>query len=451
MLDFLFNLGSFIVALSILVTIHEYGHFWVARKAGVKVLRFSIGFGKPIIRWYDKRGTEYVIAMIPLGGYVKMLDERVDDVDPQERHLSFNSKSVYSRIAIVSAGPLANFLFAIVALALMYVIGVQSPKPIVGDVQPQSLAAAAGIKAGDQLIAIGSQETQDWQEVTIALVQHIGDDSVSVKVQSESGSHSIRSLSLRNWTLDERDGTPLNSIGITPFRPEVTLALAMVAPDSPAQNAGLQKGDVLLSVNGELIKSWQSLVDIIERSANTPMDFYIMRGKTGMDVRVTPANKPNENGFSRGYLGVVPQVEAWPEEAILTRSYNPLEAVALGAAKTWQMVSVSFEMIANFITGQVSIKNISGPVGIAVGAGTSVSYGFVAFLQFLAWISVSLGVFNLLPLPVLDGGHLMYYLIELIRKKPVSEKTQEIGFRIGATLLLALTAFALLNDIGRLG
>ncbi|WP_462158048.1 sigma E protease regulator RseP [Pseudoalteromonas sp. GB56] len=450
MFEFLWHLGSFILALGILVTIHEYGHFWVARKAGVKVLRFSIGFGKPLVRWYDKHGTEYVLAMIPLGGYVKMLDERVDDVAEHERHLSFNSKSVYARIAIVSAGPIANFLFAIFALTLMYVIGVQSVKPIIGEVVSQSRAEQAGIRSGEQFISFGSQQTQDWQEVTLALMQHLGDDAVSVKVETPSGSQSIKSLNLNGWTLDKRDESPLTSFGVVPFRPDATLAIAMVAPDSPAQQAGLKEGDVLVSVNGELIKSWPALVQMIERSADSTLNLYVMRGASGFDVQVTPANKPTQDGFSRGYLGVVPVVEPWPEDSIITRSYNPIDAIGLGVTKTWQMVSLSFEMIANLITGQVSIKNISGPVGIAVGAGTSVSYGFVAFLSFLALISVSLGVFNLLPLPVLDGGHLMYYIIELIRKKPVSEKTQEIGFRIGATLLLALTAFALLNDISRL-
>ncbi|MEO2266617.1 sigma E protease regulator RseP [Pseudoalteromonas sp. YIC-656] len=450
MFEFLWHLGSFILALGILVTIHEYGHFWVARKAGVKVLRFSIGFGKPLVRWYDKQGTEYVLAMIPLGGYVKMLDERVDDVPEHERHLSFNSKSVYARIAIVSAGPIANFLFAIFALTLMYVIGVQSVKPIIGEVTAQSRAQQSGLRSGEQLVSIGSQQTQDWQEVTLALMQHLGDDAVSVKVETPSGSQNIKSLNLSGWKLDKRDESPLASVGIVPFRPDATLAIAMVAPDSPAKKAGLQEGDVIVSVDGELIQTWSSLVQVIERSAQSTLNLYVMRGKSGFDVQVTPANKPIEDGFSRGYLGVVPVVEPWPEDSIITRSYNPVEAIGLGVTKTWQMVSLSFEMIANLITGQVSIKNISGPVGIAVGAGTSVSYGFVAFLSFLALISVSLGVFNLLPLPVLDGGHLMYYIIELIRKKPVSEKTQEIGFRIGATLLLALTAFALLNDISRL-
>ncbi len=450
MFEFLWHLGSFILALGILVTIHEYGHFWVARKAGVKVLRFSIGFGKPLVRWYDKQGTEYVLAMIPLGGYVKMLDERVDDVPEHERHLSFNSKSVYARIAIVSAGPIANFLFAIFALTLMYVIGVQSVKPIIGEVTAQSRAQQSGLRSGEQLVSIGSQQTQDWQEVTLALMQHLGDDAVSVKVETPSGSQNIKSLNLSGWKLDKRDESPLASVGIVPFRPDATLAIAMVAPDSPAKKAGLQEGDVIVSVDGELIQTWSSLVQVIERSAQSTLNLYVMRGKSGFDVQVTPANKPTEDGFSRGYLGVVPVVEPWPEDSIITRSYNPVEAIGLGVTKTWQMVSLSFEMIANLITGQVSIKNISGPVGIAVGAGTSVSYGFVAFLSFLALISVSLGVFNLLPLPVLDGGHLMYYIIELIRKKPVSEKTQEIGFRIGATLLLALTAFALLNDISRL-
>ena len=450
MFDILWNIGSFILALGILVTVHEYGHFWVARKAGVKVLRFSVGFGKPLVKWYDKYGTEYVIAMIPLGGYVKLLDERVDDVPEEQKHLSFNSKSVYARIAIVSAGPIANFIFAIFALAVMYMVGVQSVKPIVGNVETSSRAAAAGFQPNDEFISIDSAHTQDWQAVTLSLMQHLGDADVPVQVRTESGATAIRNLDLATWKLAQRDEAPLSSLGITPFRPNTTLQLAQVMSGSPADKAGLQAGDTLISVNSKLIQDWPSLVQQIEASADKVMNFHVIRERQGQDISVQVGNNPTEDGLSRGFLGVVPVVEPWPQGTVQTHSYNPVEAVGLGVTKTWQMISLSFEMIGNLITGQVSINNISGPVGIAVGAGTSVSYGLAAFLSFLALISVSLGVFNLLPLPVLDGGHLMYYIIELIRNKPVSEKTQELGFRIGAMLLLGLTAFALLNDIARL-
>jgi len=450
MFEFFWHLGSFIVALGILVTVHEYGHFWVARKAGVKVLRFSVGFGKPLCRWHDKLGTEYVIAMIPLGGYVKMLDERVEAVDPSEAHLSFNNKSVWSRIAIVVAGPMANFIFAIFALALMYMIGVQNAKPVVGDVHAQSRAASAQLQSGDHILAMGGQDILSWQEVTFSLMSHLGEQSVDVKVQDAQQQIQIRTIDLTGWKLDKKDQPPLDAIGIVPYRPALTLTIGHVAKGSAASQAGLQVGDKLLAADGQEIEQWQSLVSLVQASPNKLIQLEVMRNGYRQILSVTPEAKTGPNGIQQGFLGVVPQLESWPPGYIQTRHYGPLDSIVLGVQKTYALITLSFDMIGNLITGKVSVNNLSGPVGIAVGAGTSVSYGVVAFLSFLALISVNLGVFNLLPLPVLDGGHLMYYIIELIRKKPVSEKTQELGYKIGAMLLLGLTCFALLNDVSRL-
>ncbi|MCF6434567.1 sigma E protease regulator RseP [Pseudoalteromonas sp. MMG022] len=450
MVDFLWNLTSFIVALGILVTVHEYGHFWVARRAGVEVQRFSIGFGKPLCRWYDKQGTEYVIAMIPLGGYVKMLDERVDDVPAEKRHLAFNNKPVLSRIAVVSAGPIANFLFAIIVLAAMYMIGVQHAKPFVGDVQPNSIAAKANMQSGDHILTMAGKEVSSWQDVTFALMRHLGEKRLEVKVQDAHQQIAIRTLDINGWKLDKQDEAPLNAVGIVPFRPALTLTLGHIADDSAAQQAGLQINDTLVALDGEPIEDWQAFVQRIQASANTSLMLSVSRDDRVVDLPVTPQERIGPNGASQGFLGVIPLLEKWPDGYIETRHYGPWDSMVLGAEKTFELIRLSFDMIGNLITGQVSVKNLSGPVGIAVGAGNSVSYGIVAFLSFLALISVNLGVFNLLPLPVLDGGHLMYYIIELIRKKPVSEKTQELGFKVGALVLIALTCFALLNDVSRL-
>ncbi|OHU87458.1 MULTISPECIES: sigma E protease regulator RseP [Pseudoalteromonas] len=450
MVDFLWNLTSFIVALGILVTVHEYGHFWVARRAGVEVQRFSIGFGKPLCRWYDKQGTEYVIAMIPLGGYVKMLDERVDDVPAEKSHLAFNNKPVLSRIAVVSAGPIANFLFAIIVLAAMYMIGVQHAKPFVGDVQPNSIAAKANMQSGDHILTMAGKEVSSWQDVTFALMRHLGEKRLEVKVQDAHQQIAIRTLDINGWKLDKQDEAPLNAVGIVPFRPALTLTLGHIADDSAAQQAGLQINDTLVALDGEPIEDWQAFVQRIQASANTSLMLSVSRDDRVVDLPVTPQERIGPNGASQGFLGVIPLLEKWPDGYIETRHYGPWDSMVLGAEKTFELIRLSFDMIGNLITGQVSVKNLSGPVGIAVGAGNSVSYGIVAFLSFLALISVNLGVFNLLPLPVLDGGHLMYYIIELIRKKPVSEKTQELGFKVGALVLIALTCFALLNDVSRL-
>ena len=450
MFDFLWNLGSFILALGILVTVHEYGHFWVARKAGVKVLRFSIGFGKPLIKWHDKHDTEYVIAAIPLGGYVKMLDERVDEVSAEQRHLSFNAKSVQARIAIVAAGPLANFIFAIFALAAMYMVGVQSVKPVVGSVNEGSRAEQAGIMPSQQIIKIGDDDIATWQDATFALMASLGDKSVAVTVRDEQFQEQVKMLDIDGWKLDQQDVPPLASLGIVPFRPQATLTVATISPNSAAADANLQAGDEIIAVNGETMTDWPQLVNVIQQSANKSLQFSVKRQDTIERINVTPQGQRNNDGQLQGFLGVAPVVEKWPDGYIETRHYGPLDSMVLGVSETWRLISLSFDMIGNLITGQVSVKNLSGPVGIAVGAGTSVSYGLVAFLSFLALISVNLGVFNLLPLPVLDGGHLMYYIIELFRRKPVSEKTQEFGFKVGALLLIFLTCFALFNDVSRL-
>jgi len=450
MFDFFWNLGSFILALGILVTVHEYGHFWVARKAGVKVLRFSIGFGKPLLKWHDKYNTEYVIAAIPLGGYVKMLDERVDEVPANQRHLSFNAKSVQARIAIVAAGPMANFLFAIFALAVMYMVGVQTIKPVVGSVVEGSRAEQAGIMPTQQIIKIGDDDITNWQDATFSLMSHLGDKSVAVTLRNENYQQTVQTLNLDGWKLDQQDVPPLSSLGIVPFRPQATLVIAAITKNSAAEQANLQVNDVILAVNGETMTSWQQLVNLITQSANKSLQFSVKRQDSIKTITVTPKSRVVSNGIEQGFLGVAPVVEQWPDDFVETRHYGPLDSIVLGTKETWRLITLSFDMIGNLITGQMSVKNLSGPVGIAVGAGTSVSYGLVAFLSFLALISVNLGVFNLLPLPVLDGGHLMYYIIELFRKKPVSEKTQEFGFKVGALLLIFLTCFALFNDVSRL-
>jgi regulator of sigma E protease len=379
-----------------------------------------------------------------------MLDERVDEVPKSERHLSFNAKSVQARIAIVAAGPMANFLFAIFALAVMYMVGVQSVKPVVGSVVEGSRAEQAGIMPSQQIIKIGDADIATWQDATFSLMSSLGEQSVEVVVRDENLQTRVQTLNLNGWKLDQQDVPPLSSLGIVPFRPQATLTIAAITKNSAAERANLQVNDTIVAVNGETISNWQQLVNLITQSANKSLEFSVKRQDSVKIISVTPQARVDEQGIALGFLGVAPVVEPWPPGYVETRHYGPLDSIVRGTTETWRLITLSFDMIGNLITGQVSVKNLSGPVGIAVGAGTSVSYGFVAFLSFLALISVNLGVFNLLPLPVLDGGHLMYYIIELFRKKPVSEKTQEFGFKMGALLLILLTCFALFNDVSRL-
>lgn len=455
MFDFLWNLASFVIALGILVTVHEYGHFWVARKNGIKVLRFSVGFGKPIWRTVDKHGTEYVVALIPLGGYVKMLDERVDDVAPEDKDVTFNSKSVYQRIAVVAAGPMANFIFAIFAFYLMFLIGVPSVKPIVGPAEPNSIFAQADIPERSEIVSIAGQRTRDWQDVNLALVGQIGSDEIAFKVQlPDSQYQKSYVFDTRQWNYQPENESSLSSLGIKPYQTKTTPELVAVGKGSPAEKGGLLVGDKVVAFNGIAIgDDWQLLSNSIKQFADEEVLFTIERNQGSMVEQITIPVKLGSrtvSGKKQGYLGVSPKSEPYPKAYLIDLSYGPLDAIPQALSKTWQLITLSFDMIGKLITGDVSVNNLSGPISIAQGAGSSAGYGVVYFLSFLALISINLGIINLLPLPVLDGGHLLYYLIELSTGKPVPEKIQEMGFRFGALILLALMSIAIVNDISRL-
>ena len=461
MIDFLWNLGSFIIALGILITAHEYGHFWVARRCGVKVERFSIGFGKAIWRKVGKDGTEYVIALIPLGGYVKMLDERVDDVPEELKEQAFNRKSVWQRIAIVAAGPLANFIFAIIALYFMYLIGVPSIKPVIDTTTKNTPAELIQVQEPMQITSVGGKTVRNWEEVTYALVGHIGDPEIALTLRPMSQNSEVNdstplnlgktyTLDTKNWQFDPDKESPITSLGLGIYRPAITPVLGLVSPDGAAAAAGIEVGDSLVSMNGEPYQSWDGFVEVIKSSANKPVELMVRRGGEQLKFIVTPHKRKGAQGEIEGVIGIAPTQAAWPESMKLQLEYGFIESFAVAADKTWQLVDVSFKMIGKLISGDVSVKNLSGPISIAQGAGSSANYGLVYFLGFLALISVNLGIINLLPLPVLDGGHLLYYFVEVITGRPVPEKVQEIGFRFGAAMLLMLMSIALFNDFSRL-
>lgn len=447
----IWNLLSFIVALGVLITVHEFGHFWVARKNGVLVKRFSIGFGKALLSWRDKQGTEFVIAAIPLGGYVRMLDERVDPVLPQFKDLAFNHKTVWQRMAIIAAGPVANFIFAVFALWLMYLLGVQTMRPVVADVAPGSIAAAAGIGAQQQIISVNQHQATDASSVNLLLVEQIGSDSIRLGLQDmQTQRQTVVELNTANWQFDPQQQTVFDSLGIDLARPQALTEVAQVAVGSAAERAGLLVNDKILRIDGISIDSWMQLQGLISNAAEQTLQLEIERDGRVVTLSAKPELVVKDDGFSQGVLGFSPKISDWPDGVLYTQQYGVFDAAIAGGAHTWQFIRLSFAMIGKLITGDVSVKHLSGPIAIAQGAGTTASIGLVAFLSFLALISVNLGVINLLPLPVLDGGHLMYMLVELIRGKPVSEKTQEVGFRFGALILLMLMGIALLNDISRL-
>ena len=450
MIDFFWNLGSFVIALGILVTVHEYGHFWVARKNGVKVERFSVGFGRPLWRKIGKDGTEYVLAIIPLGGYVKMLDERVDDVRPEDKDKTFNAKTVYQRIAIVAAGPLANFIFAILALYIMFLIGVPSVKPMIGNIIPSSIAAKANLTKDTEIVSVAGSTTRDWQDVNLALIGQIGNKEITIRTKKGDSQYvSTFTLDTSNWQFSPEKMSALTSLGITPFRPKVHNELAAVAEASPAELAGLLVGDKLIAVNEILTDDWIAFAKEIKRFPKEKVPLTINREGKIITLSVIP-NAVKQSGKIIGYIGVAPKVDAWPKSLLIELSYGPIDSLKESAQRTWNLTSLTFSMIGKLITGDVSVKNLSGPIGIAQGAGNSAGHGFVYFLGFLALISINLGIINLLPLPVLDGGHLLYYLIELVTGKAVPERIQEVGFKFGALALLGLMSIALFNDFSRL-
>ncbi|MBW3804542.1 sigma E protease regulator RseP [Aeromonas jandaei] len=446
----LWNIGAFVVALGLLVAVHEFGHFWVARRCGVKVERFSIGFGKAIWRRLGKDGTEYVLALIPLGGYVKMLDGRVDELKPGDEQYAFNHKSVWARMAIVAAGPMANFVFALFALWLMFMIGVPAVKPVIGEVRPASIVAEAGILPGMEIVGVGDEQTGDWESVTYALLSHLGDQSVTLKVKAPQTSYATdKNLSLESWKFDPDRESPIGSLGIVPLGGKVLPVVSAVVAKSASEKAGLQVGDRIKRVGEQEITEWAQFVELVQHAPGTPLQVVVERNNRDLDVTLTPDTRKVQ-GKLVGFVGLSPQLVPLPDEYRILLQYGPLQALWQGAQKTWSLITLTFDMIGKLVAGIVSLDNLSGPISIAKGAGSSADYGLVYFLSFLALISVNLGIINLFPLPVLDGGHLVYFLIEAVTGKPVSERIQEVGFRIGAAILMLLMGIALFNDFARL-
>jgi regulator of sigma E protease len=450
MLSILWNLAAFIVALGVLITVHEFGHFWVARRCGVRVERFSIGFGKALWRRTDKLGTEYVIALIPLGGYVKMLDERAEPVAPELRHYAFNNKTVGQRAAIIAAGPIANFLFAIFAYWLVFIIGVPGVRPVVGEITPNSIAAQAQIQPGTELKAVDGIETPDWDAVRLQLVAKIGDEHTTLSVaQFGSNQRQDKTLDLRQWAFEPDKEDPVSSLGIRPRGPQIEPVLSEVQVNSAASKAGLQAGDRIVKVNGQPLTQWMTFVTLVRDNPDKPFALDIERQGSSLSLTLTPDSK-QVNGKAEGFAGVVPKVIPLPDEYKTVRQYGPFSAVLEASDKTWQLMKLTVSMLGKLITGDVKLNNLSGPISIAQGAGMSAEYGLIYYLMFLALISVNLGIINLFPLPVLDGGHLLFLAIEKLKGGPVSERVQDFSYRIGSILLVLLMGLALFNDFSRL-
>lgn len=440
-----------LVALGVLVTFHEFGHFWVARRCGVKVLRFSVGFGSPLVRWHDRHGTEFVIAAIPLGGYVKMLDEREGDVPPALLDSAFNRKTVRQRFAIVSAGPLANFLLALVFFWLLAMLGSQQVRPVVGAVESGSLAAQAGMAVDQEIIAVNGKPVSGWGEVNLQLVRRLGESGQLDVTVREVGSSAERRLQipLQNWLKGVEEPDPITALGIRPWRPQIAPVIAQLDPEGPAQAAGIQLGDRLISLNRQPFDDWQQVIDAVKVLPDATAVLEVERDGQRVDVPLTLAAR-GEGDARRGYLGAGVEGGEWPAEMLREVRFGPLDAVVEGAKRTWTMSLLTFDSLKKMLFGELSVKNLSGPITIAKVAGASAQSGLGDFLNFLAYLSISLGVLNLLPIPVLDGGHLLFYLVEWVRGRPLSERVQGWGVQIGISLVVGVMLLALVNDLGRL-
>ena len=448
----LYYAAVFIFALAVLISVHEFGHFWVARRFGVKVLRFSLGFGKPL--WKRMVGPdrmELVIAAIPLGGYVKMLDEREGEVRPEERVRAFNRQPLAVRSAIVAAGPLVNFLFAILAYWVIFVVGETVAKPLVGDVRAGSIAAAGGFAEGDLFVAVDDRRTPSWETARFALMlAAMDEDRVAVQVRSADERMVERTLDLRDASDLVDGGLILERLGISRWRVRPPAVIGQVEPGGAAEAAGLQAGDKVLSADGEAIADWRAWAQYVRARPQTAMQVQVERDGVLIELDIRPAALAADGG-AVGRIGAYAHI---PQELIDRYSVEirlgPIEAMGASLRKSWEMPWLMLRVLGRMLVGRASVENLSGPISIAQYAGRSASIGLIAFLKLLAVVSISLGVLNLMPIPLLDGGHLLYFAIEWAKGGPLSEKAQIIGQQIGLVILIMLMGLAFYVDFERL-
>ena len=450
-----FSAVAFLIALGILISIHEFGHFWVARKVGIKVQRFSIGFGKALIRRQGKvDDTEFVLAAIPLGGYVKMLDEREGPVAAHERHRAFNNKSLWARSAVVIAGPMANFLLAIVAYWIVMMMGISGVAPLLGAPQPDSAAERAGFAYEDLIVSVDGQATPTWADARIALLDSAlnANGALQIVVEQSDGSEALRELPVTQQQMlnPEGAGDAVANLGFQSWWPEVAPVVGEVVEGGAADEAGLEVADRIISVDGETIDTWRQLVAKVQPSAEVALNLTVDRNGQMFDTTLTPVGvQVGEQTVGR--IGIVEtQSAALSDRARVTVKFPPLAALGEAVTRTWDMSVLTIRMLGKLVVGQASLDNISGPISIAQFAGQSASIGIDHYINFIALISISLAILNLLPVPMLDGGHLVYFAAEAIRGKPVSERVQIWGQQLGIVLLGSLMFLAFYNDIWRL-
>jgi regulator of sigma E protease len=442
----------FLLALAVLIAVHEYGHYLAARLCGVKVLRFSLGFGRTVfLRRVGPDQTEWAISLIPLGGYVRMLDESEGPVAHSERHRAFNRQPVWKRVIVVVAGPLANFLLAIVVYWAMFMHGSHELPAVLGPVANVSAAERAGLVEGERIVSVDGEQVASWADVRWLIVDRgIDRKSVEVVATAPDGSTQIGMLDLSNVVIDDRANDVMSQIGLSPVLPHVPAVIGTVVGGGAGERAGLREGDRILAVNGQAIGDFREFARVVARLPGQAVMLRVQRGANALDVPATPELVPGSEP-ARGRLGVgVREDREAVERSLVLVSYGPLEAMSKAVAQTWHTTTFSLKVMWKMVVGEVSIRNVSGPVTIADYAGQTARAGFEAYMRFLALVSISLGVLNLLPVPILDGGHLLYYVAEAIRGKPLSERVMELGQKAGFAILASLMALAFFNDINRL-
>ena len=441
-----------LATLAILVGVHEFGHFWVARRCGVKVLRFSIGFGKSLLTWKDKLGTEYSIALIPLGGFVKMLDEREGEVPQEELEQAFNRKPVLQRIAVVAAGPLANFVLAIVAYWFLFMGGETGIVPVIGEVEVGSEADIAGLEPGQEIIAVDGGETPTWQALSFRLLDRIGDSGpmhFAVKYPDSDVIYESEVV-LDEWLADQEMPDLFGGLGIKMYTPEVPPLFDEILEGGAAQRAGLKSGDLAVRADGVTMTVWMDWVEYVRARPGEAIELEYLRDGVIERTVLLPESVTDESGATFGRVGLSVVPPALPEEMKRTFNRGPLESLTASVIRTGELAGFTLNSIKKMVMGLISTKNLSGPITIAKVASASAKSGLEAYISFLALLSVSLGVLNLLPIPVLDGGHLMYYVLELFAGRPVPEKIQMMGYQVGLFLVLGIMVLALYNDFSRL-
>lgn len=451
-MNLLHTAASFLVALGVLIVVHEYGHYLAAKLCNVRVLRFSVGFGRSLVTWrLGRDATEWTVAAIPFGGYVKMLDEREAPVDPKEAHRAFNRQSVGRRCLIVIAGPVFNFLFAIALYAGLYMHGLPEARPVLAAPATGTLAHVAGFGAGDTVRTVEGDSIATWQDLRWRVLQGaLQREALRVEVEEARGNIAMHVLDLRQFPSDDVESDAMEKIGLRLYRPPLPPVIGRVVAGGAAERAGLRAEDRVVQVDGKDVATWEQLVQAIRQRPGAVLRLVVERGDARLKIDVLP-DAVAENGARIGRIGAAPSIPAAESERIVVRvSYGPLDSLAKAALKTWDISIFSLKMLGKMLLGEVSWKHLSGPVTIADYAGQSAQLGWLSYATFLALISISLGVLNLLPIPLLDGGHLMYYSVEIIKGSPVSERAMELGQRVGLALLLVIMAFAFYNDLNRL-